>query len=89
MNCGYLGIPCIGYNRVDTQRKIFPKLSIDVDDLETARKLANRLVNDNDFYEECSKEAIENFETHYSEIKFNEWKNDFFPNIDKYIKNYE
>ena len=89
MNCGYLGIPCIGYNRVDTQRKIFPKLSIDVDDLESARKLANRLVNDNNFYQECSQEAIENFEKHYSEQKFNKWKNDFFLNIDKFIENYE
>jgi len=89
MNCGYLGIPCIGYNRVDTQRNIFPKLSIDVDDLDTARKLAHRLVNDKDFYNECSLDAINNFDKYYSEKTFNTWKNDFFLNIDKFIKDWK
>lgn len=89
MNCGYLGIPCIGYNRVDTQRKIFPNLSIDIDDLESARKLAKKLVKDKDFYNECSQEAIRNFDKYYSENRFNEWKSDFFSNIDNFIKNYK
>jgi len=89
MNCGYLGIPCIGYNRVDTQRKIFPKLSIDIDDLESARKLAKKLINDEEFYNECSQEAIVNFNKYYSETNFNTWKNDFFPNLDNFIKNFK
>tara|TARA_R110001592_G_scaffold3996_8_gene22609 strand:+ start:3545 stop:4528 length:984 start_codon:yes stop_codon:yes gene_type:complete len=89
MNCAYLGIPCIGYNRVDTQRKLFPELSIDVDDLESARKLARRLVDDKDFYTHCSGTSKMLFEKHYSEQRFNEWKSDFFLNIDKFIKNYE
>jgi len=85
MNCGYLGIPCIGYNHTDTQRNIFPNLSIDQDDLETARKLAKKLVSDVDFYKECSGEALINFKKHSSEITFNKWKENFFSNIDKFI----
>ena len=88
MNCGYLGIPCIGYSRVDTQRKIFPKLSIEIDDLESARKLARMLSTDKVFYDECSKEATENYEKYYSESTFNKWKNDFFKNIDDFIENF-
>ena len=85
MNCGYLGIPCIGYNHTDTQRNIFPDLSIDQDDLETARKLARKLVDDKDFYNECSQKAIINFERHSSETSFNKWKDNFFDKVDDLI----
>ena len=85
MNCGYLGIPCIGYNHTDTQRNIFPDLSIDQDDLETARKLARKLVDDKDFYNECSQKAIVNFEKHSSETSFNKWKDNFFDKVDDLI----
>ena len=44
---------------------------------------------DKDFYNECSQEAVLNFEKYYSEQKFNEWKSNFFLNIDKFIENYE
>jgi len=85
MNCGYLGIPCIGYNHTDTQRKIFPDLSVNQDDLETARNLAKKLVDDRDFYDECSKKALVNFQEHSSEKAFNKWKENFFSNIDEFI----
>ena len=85
MNCGYLGIPCIGYNHTDTQRNIFPDLSIDQDDLETARKLARKLVDDKDFYNECSQKALINFKKHSSELAFNKWKENFFGKIDNFI----
>ena len=85
MNCGYLGIPCIGYNHTDTQRKIFPDLSVNQDDLETARNLARKLVDDKDFYDECSKKALVNFQEHSSEKAFNKWKENFFSNIDEFI----
>ena len=85
MNCGYLGIPCIGYNHTDTQRNIFPDLSIDQDDLQKARTLAKQLVVDQDFYNECSKKAKNNFYQHSSENAFNQWKENFFSNIDEFI----
>lgn len=54
MNCAYFGIPCIGNEKVDTQRNLFPKLSVDVNDIATARELAARISSDIEFYEETS-----------------------------------
>ncbi len=85
MNCGYLGIPCIGYNHTDTQRRIFPDLSVEQDDLQRARALAKQLVVDKDFYKECSEKAKNNFYKHSSENAFNKWKENFFSNVDKFI----
>ena len=70
MNCGYLGIPCIGYDQADTQRKIHPELSVKFGDMETAGKLANKLKTDTDFYLHCSKTAINNYNTLFSENVF-------------------
>jgi hypothetical protein len=86
MNCGYLGIPCIGYNHTDTQRRIFPDLSVEQDDLQRARALAKQLVVDKDFYKECSEKAKNNFYKHSSEVAFNEWKKNFFENVDEFIR---
>ena len=70
MNCGFLGIPCIGYNEADTQRKIHPKLSVDLGDLESARKLAIELKNNEAFYKECSTDARDNYINLISEAQF-------------------
>ena len=86
MNCGYLGIPCIGYNHTDTQRRIFPDLSVEQDDLQRARALAKQLVVDKDFYKACSEKAKNNFYKHSSEVAFNEWKKNFFENVDEFIR---
>jgi len=34
LNCAYFGIPCIGNEKVDTQRLCFPELSVDVENIE-------------------------------------------------------
>ena len=70
MNCGFLGIPCIGYNEADTQRKIHPKLSVSLGDLESARKLAIELKNNESFYKECSIDAKSNYRNLISEAQF-------------------
>jgi hypothetical protein len=70
MNCGFLGIPCIGYKEADTQRKIHPKLSVGIGDLQFARKLALLLKNDLDFYNECVNDAKKNYRNLVSENKF-------------------
>jgi hypothetical protein len=69
MNCGFLGIPCIGYKDADTQRKIHPSLSVEIGDLESARKLAIKL-KDKDFYDACANEAKQNYRNLISEAKF-------------------
>jgi len=66
LNCAYFGIPCIGNEKVDTQRILFPELSVDVEDVEKARKLAIRLKNDLDFYKTCSILAKENYKKYYA-----------------------
>ena len=70
MNCGYLGVPCIGYNKADTQRIIHPDLSVDFGDLEKAKDLAKKLRNDKDFYVYCSKSSQENYNEFFSESSF-------------------
>lgn len=70
LNCSFLGIPCIGYIESDTQRMCQPKLSVDKFDLQSARKLAKMLKEDNDFYKECSKDAINNHDNLFSESVF-------------------
>lgn len=67
LNCAYFGIPCIGNIKVDTQRLLFPELSVDVDDLQSARELAIKLKSDVEFYEHCSSNAKKLYEIHYKE----------------------
>ena len=70
LNCSYLGLPCIGYEELDTQRILHPNLSVENGDLETARKLVNKLWNDLDFYEENRILTKELYSEHYSEDVF-------------------
>jgi hypothetical protein len=74
LNCAYFGIPCIGNQNVDTQLLCHPLLSVDVNDLETARTLAIQLKNDKDFYKECSDISKKHYYQFYSvEV----WKENF------------
>ena len=64
LNCAYFGIPCIGNKNVDTQRLCYPELSVDVDDVESARALAKKLKN-KEFYTQCSTTAKQMYRKHY------------------------
>jgi hypothetical protein len=66
LNCAYLYLPCIGNIEVDTQRICHPLLSIDINDIKQARKLAIRLKGDKDFYNDCSVICKENYKKYYS-----------------------
>lgn len=70
LNCAYLGIPCIAYDNVNTQKYLHPDLSVPDGDIEQARKLATRLASDEDFYEECSNKAKDLYIKLYSEDQF-------------------
>ena len=52
---------------------------MNVGDIETARKLANKLKTDNDFYQKCSKKAREKYKECFGE-------NIYIYNIKKVIK---
>ena len=71
LNCAYFGIPCIGNAKVDTQRICHPDLCVDVDDIESARKLAIKLRDNKDFYKKCSIEAKTNYKHYYG---IEQWK---------------
>jgi hypothetical protein len=66
LNCAYLGIPCIGNIKVDTQRICHSELSVEVSDVDSARKLAKKLVSDKEFYILCSNQARKNYKTFFS-----------------------
>ena len=70
LNCAYLGIPCMGYKGLDTQMICHPDLTVEVGDLASARKIATKLRNDEEFYLYCSKLSREMYETHFSEKQF-------------------
>lgn len=57
LNCARLGIPCIGWNYTDTQRLCFPELSFIEGDMESARKAAAHLHDNQLFYNHCSHYA--------------------------------
>lgn len=81
LNCSYLGIPCIGYNNVNTQKYLHPSLSVDDGDLYSARILADKLKNNKDFYNKCSLETKELFESIYSEKVFVNKMNKIFNSL--------
>jgi glycosyltransferase involved in cell wall biosynthesis len=53
-----LGVPLIGNRHLDTQSELFPMLSFDVNDYDAIKNAVHLLLNDKDFYEECSKSAL-------------------------------
>lgn len=72
LNCAYFGIPCIGNEDVDTQLLCHPSLSVEVYDIAMARDLAIRLRDDEDFYNQCSELAKENYKQFYSVERWKE-----------------
>jgi hypothetical protein len=70
MNCGFHGIPCIGYRGLDTQQIIHPNTTIEVGDLESAKEIALKLKNDEEFYKGCSEETQYRFNEFYTEEKW-------------------
>ena len=71
LNCAYLGIPCIGYEGLDTQEICHPHTTIKVGDLSEARNILRKLKEDDTFYSKCSKECSANYNREYDESKFN------------------
>jgi len=70
MNCAFHGIPCIGYEGLDTQETLHQHLSVKVGDLDKAKHLAIQLKNDDGFYQMCSNSSQEMFKKFYTEEKW-------------------
>lgn len=62
LNCAVLGIPCIGVEGNDTQEGCFPDLTVEAYDLKGARDLMARLQEDEGFYNDVRKNALQNVE---------------------------
>ena len=76
LNCAYLGIPCIGYEGLDTQANCHPDCTVKVGDLSHAKQIAKKLRNDEKFYLYCSNYAKKMYNELYHENKFKEtWNN--------------
>ena len=71
LNCSYLGIPCIGYEGLDTQHILHPNLTVELGDLQTAKKIALKLKNNLDFYQEQSILTKQLYQEKYHENIFN------------------
>jgi len=70
LNCAYLGIPCIGYQGLDTQVILHPETTLEIGDLESARKIAENLRNDKEFYLYSSTLCKGLYKNHYTEESF-------------------
>jgi len=70
LNCAYHGIPCIGYEGLDTQSYCHPQLTVKMNDLSGARKLANKLKTNKDWYKLQSETARNNFNTFFGEKEY-------------------
>jgi hypothetical protein len=80
LNCSYLGIPCIGYDNVNTQKILHPSLSVEEGDISNARTLARKL-KEKDFYKQCSLETTQIYKEKYSETIFLNKVNKIFKGI--------
>ena len=70
LNCAYLGIPCIGYEGLDTQEVCHPYLTVKLGDLVSAKEKLIQLKSDKQWYDRCSVIAKEQYQKYYHESKF-------------------
>ena len=66
MNCAFHGIPCIGYEGLDTQGTCHPLTTVKVGELDKAVEIAKKLKDDK-FYWICSETAKKRFDDYYTE----------------------
>ena len=75
LNCAYLGIPCIGYEGLDTQEICHSECTVELGNIVQAKQIAEKLRIDEEFYLYCSNKAKEKYKVFYHENKFNTtWK---------------
>jgi hypothetical protein len=78
LNCARLGVPCIGFgsNRekeeqgCDTQRILFPELTVPIGDMVTAKKKAIWLKENKQFYDHVVSFAFNEYHRNYREEVF-------------------
>jgi hypothetical protein len=78
LNCARLGIPCLGWDYMDTQTKCFPELSFQEGDMKAARKVAAHLRDNKQFYDHCSEYAKKVYAETFTERAFLDRFNSYF-----------
>jgi len=74
LNCASLGIPCIGFDDLDTQKHHHPKLAVCKNNYRHASRLIEKCLTDQNFYNSVipdsshKKYTVENIRGHFSEI---------------------
>ena len=67
MNCGFHGIPCIGYKGLDTQETLHPLTTVEIGDLDEAKRIGKKLKESDEFYDLCSETIRKRFDEYYTE----------------------
>ena len=70
LNCAFLGIPCIGYEGLDTQEICHPETTVALGDMIHAREIARKLREDSEFYEQCAEQSRKLYNSNYDEAIF-------------------
>ena len=66
MNCAFHGIPCVGYEGLDTQEALHPLTTIEVGDLDEAVRVGKKLKENDEFYNLCMKNSQDRFKDLYT-----------------------
>ncbi len=67
LNCGFHGIPCIGYKGLDTQEILHPLTTVEIGDLDEAKRIGKKLKENDKFYRLCSETIRKRYESNYTE----------------------
>ena len=67
LNCAYHGIPCIGYKGLDTQETLHPLTTVEIGDLDEAKRIGKKLKESDEFYDLCSETIRKRFDEYYTE----------------------
>lgn len=79
-----LGVPLISHVELDTQRILFPNLSFEPTDYDAIENAIKLLLNDKDFYEECSRHALNTVkESFNSKIVVEKFRNEFIQLLER------
>jgi|TARA_R100000005_G_C4988741_1_gene196533 hypothetical protein len=70
LNCAYHGIPCIGDIKADTQRILFPELSVGTYEIGKGLQLLKKLKNDKVYYNDVSQKAKEMYDLHFTKEEY-------------------
>lgn len=81
LNCSFLGIPCVGYEGLDTQDNLHPYTTVRLGNTSQAVDIIKKLANPG-FYEMCSEESKHLYDSLYSESAF---KNRFINKLNNLV----